>query len=158
MSVRALLLPFVAVVCAGVLAPDTAAAQRQGGRYTVEYEGDLMGGVTGTGARYSARGGSLVIELPPVVRSYPTIRFTRSGASPERPEQFAVGGAGEDFAVTFEHPDLPVGYVADAGSIRVTEVEDGRIRGEFVIVASRAGSPGQRTLTFRGQFEALSGR
>jgi hypothetical protein len=130
-------------------------AHAQAGRYAVEYEGATMGGVTGVGAKYTA-GGSLVIELPPVVASYPTVRFVRAAGAPDRAMQIPVGtSAGESFQVRFTHPDLSGEYIGESGTVRIRDVADGRISGDFVVVASPAADPGARTLTFRGSFEAV---
>lgn len=129
---------------------DLVEAQRSG-RFELEYEGPVMGGVTGVGATYSTSGAQTVIELPAVVRSYPTVRFVLDGAIPERPTQAAIGSGA---SVRFSHPDLTGGYVGERGMVRITEVANGVIRGEFAIVAAPAGAPGTSPLTFRGRFEA----
>lgn len=135
----------------GVASP---AAAQSGGRYELEFEGPVMGGVTGVGATMSPAAGPLVIQLPAVVRSYPTVRFERAGALPDQPFQAAVGSASGQFAVRFTHPDLTGVYVGEAGAVRITEITDRVVRGEFAVIASPADSPGARTLTFRGRFEA----
>lgn len=133
--------------------PVARTQQKPGGRYELEYEGALIGGVTGVGATYGLRGGSLEIVLPAVVRSYPTVRLVSGAGLPDRPTQLAVGADG--FAVEFSHPDLARTYVARGGSVRVTEVVQGRIRGEFTILATpQDAGAGARELTLRGRFEA----
>lgn len=156
MSKRSLLVALCLATAAVTVVPAVADAQRSGGRYELEYEGPAMGGVTGVGATYSLEGGALVIDLPAVVRSYPTVRFVRRGGIPERPSQLGIGTGPEAVSTRFTHPDLPEGYVGEAGVVRITEISNGTIRGEFAIVASPAGAPGTRSLTFRGRFEAVA--
>lgn len=146
-------LAVLALVTGLTLGLDASASAQSSGRYELEYEGALMGGVTGVGATISP-GGALTIELPAVVRSYPSVRFQRSGALPAQPFQAAVGSGPDQFSVRFSHPDLQGVYVGEGGAVRITEITDRTIRGDFAVVASPAGSPGARTLTFRGRFEA----
>jgi hypothetical protein len=142
---------------AGLSTADAAVAQAQSsGRYELEFEGAVMGGVTGVGATVAANGASTLIELPAVVASYPTVRFEMRGPLPERPMQGDVGSGGM-FQARFSHPDLTETYIGDRGFVRITDVSNGRIRGEFAVVASPVGAPGTGTLTYRGRFEAPAG-
>lgn len=145
----------IAGMVAALLAGLSVTAEGQtNGRYELEFDGPVMGGVTGVGANQSLGAGRFVIELPAVVRSYPTVRFARSGGPPNQPFQAAVGSGAGDFSVQFSHPDLPETYVGEGGAVRITEVTARVIRGDFAIVASPVGSPGAKTLTIRGRFEA----
>lgn len=137
-----------------LVAAPAAEAQRGGGKYSLEYEGELTGGVTGVRSTYSDGGGSFVVDLPPVVASYPTVRLVRRAGVPVRPAQIEIGGGQEAFTIEFTHPDLPVAYVAQRGTVRVTEVGDGRVAGEFAVVAAPAGG-GAKTITLRGRFDAV---
>lgn len=135
------------------LAVESPASAQSSGRYELEFEGAVMGGVTGVGANQAMQPGQLVIELPAVVRTYPTVRFERSGGLPDQPFQAGVGSAPDQFTVRFTHPDLSEAYLGESGAVRITEITDRVIRGEFAVVASPAASPGSRALTFRGRFE-----
>lgn len=153
MTHRRSILAILALI-AGIAAPDAAVGQGQSsGRYELEFEGAVMGGVTGVGATFAANGGSTIIELPAVVSSYPTVRFEMRGPLPDRPTQADVSSGGA-IEARFAHPDLPEAYVGDRGFVRITDVSNGRIRGEFAVVASPIGAPGTGTLTYRGRFEA----
>lgn len=147
-------LAIVGVAAALLVGLSATADAQTSGRYELEFDGPVMGGVTGVGATQSVGAGQLVIELPAVVRSYPTVRFSRSGGLPDQPFQASVGSGAGDFTVRFSHPDLPETYVGEGGAVRITEITDRLIRGDFAVVASPVGSPGARTLTIRGRFEA----
>lgn len=144
---------FVALMALAVAAP-AADAQSGAGRFSLEYEGELTGGVTGIRSSFTTAGGSFMIELPAVVASYPTVRLVRHAGVPERPAQIEVGSGPEAFSVEFTHPDLPVAYVAQRGTVRVTDVSAGRVAGDFAVVASPAGGAPGKSLTIRGRFEA----
>jgi hypothetical protein len=147
--------PLAFAMATALLLGLSATAQAQtSGRFELEYDGPVMGGVTGVGATRSLSAGQFVIELPAVVRSYPTVRIARSGGLPDQPFQAAVGSGAGEFTVRFSHPDLPETYVGVGGAVRITEITDRVIRGDFAVVASPAGSLGARTLTIRGRFEA----
>lgn len=147
-------LAIVGIAAALLVGLSATADAQTNGRYELEFDGPVMGGVTGVGATQTIGAGRLVIELPAVVRTYPTVRFARSGGLPDQPFQAAVGAGAGDFAVQFSHPDLPETYVGEGGAVRITEITDRVIRGDFAVVASPVGSPGARTLTIRGRFEA----
>lgn len=144
----------IAMAAALLLGLSGTAQAQNSGRFELEYDGPVMGGVTGVGATQSLGSGQFVIDLPAVVRSYPTVRITRTGGLPAQPFQAAVGQGAGDFTVRFSHPDLPETYVGEGGAVRITEITARLIRGDFAVVASPAGSPGARTLTIRGRFEA----
>lgn len=148
------LLAGLALVAALLTGSVTLVEAQRSGRYELEFEGPVMGGVTGVGATYSTGGGQTVIQLPAVVRSYPTIQFVLSGPMPSGPVQAVIGSGA---TVRFSHPDLSTTYVGERGVVRITEIVNGRIRGEFAVVAAPAGAPGTAPLTFRGRFEATAG-
>lgn len=150
-NVRVLVLTLLALA----LGATAATAQRGGGRYSLEYEGALTGGVTGVRATYAVGSGGLVLDLPAVVASYPTVRLVRGAGLPDRPMQAEFGGA-DGFALEFSHPDLPARYVAQRGTVRIAEVAGGRIRGDFAVVAVPAGQGSGPPLTLRGQFDAAA--
>lgn len=144
----------LALITALTLGIASTADAQSGGRYELEFEGPVMGGVTGVGTILTPGGGLLTIQLPAVVSSYPTVQFERAGPLPDQPFQAAVGSGPGQFSVRFSHPELQGVYVGESGAVRITEITDRVIRGEFAVIASPADSPGARTLTFRGRFEA----
>ncbi len=150
---------FLFALIALFIGAGAANAQRAPGRYEAEFSGAVTGGATGVKATYETGSSGLVIVLPAVSSSYPSLRLVRRAGAPERAGTFAASGDGaEAVQVEFVHPGLSSPYVAETGTVRLIPMEGGALRGEYMLVASPSGRAGVQDLRVRGWFEALPRR